>query len=112
MDQYFQLLTHKSQSLKYPPRIRFLLRDVIELRKNKWIPRNINRTEGPVPIQELTNDDELLRPTYNNRNRDNRNQNRESDHWMNKLPLNLQPGYNDMFNSLSVSSPTQLINQP
>lgn len=98
MNQYFEKLERKSHSNKYPPRIRFLIRDVIELRRNNWKPRKVARTEGPVPIQELNNDvDDIIRPSYMNRNRDYRNnQDRDSNNWMLYSSLNLNQ-FNDMF---------------
>ncbi|CAD7081376.1 unnamed protein product [Hermetia illucens] len=111
MEQYFEKMEQRSNSQKYPPRIRFMLRDVIELRKNNWIPRKVGTTEGPVPIRQIRADDEnMIRPPYINRNRDMRNNERDSDNWMNRFPLNLQSGYNDMFNSFSgVSSPSHIM---
>lgn len=88
MDQYFEKIDQRSQSTKYPPRIRFMyvftihthltvgskfvqnvivfhflslsyerLRDLIELRRNGWIPRKSAITEAPVPMQQLRPDD-------------------------------------------------------
>lgn len=108
MDQYFDRMEQYSLSnCKFPPRIRFLLRDLIELRKNNWTPRKVARVEGPAPIQELTNEDDLvLRPSFGSRGRDYRNQERNSERdWISKLGLN----FNDSFNLLSVSSPSPLI---
>lgn len=107
MDQYFDRMEQYSLSSKFPPRIRFLLRDLIELRKNNWTPRKVARVEGPAPIQELTNEDDLvLRPSFGSRGRDYRNQERNSERdWISKLGLN----FNDSFNLLSVSSPSPLI---
>lgn len=43
MDQYFEHLVHKIEgNSRYPPRIRFLLRDVVELRQSNWIPRKVS----------------------------------------------------------------------
>lgn len=68
MEQYFEKMEQRSNSQKYPPRIRFMLRDVIELRKNNWIPRKVGTTEGPVPIRQIRADDEnMIRPPYINR---------------------------------------------
>lgn len=112
MDQYFEHVERKIQTNShYPPRIRFLLRDVIELRNNNWIPRKIARTDGPVPMQDLNTDEDILRggsAAYLHRQqRDHRHNERDSNHWMSKLPLNLQStGFNDMFSSLSVTGGT------
>lgn len=111
MDQYFDRMEQYSLSSKYPPRIRFLLRDLIELRKNNWTPRKVARVEGPAPIQELTNEDDLvLRPSFGMRNRDYRNQGDRGNErdWITKLTLN-PLNFNDSFNLLSASSPTPLI---
>ncbi|XP_058465171.1 eukaryotic translation initiation factor 4 gamma 2 [Malaya genurostris] len=110
MDQYFDRMEQYSQSSKFPPRIRFLLRDLIELRKNNWTPRKVARVEGPAPIQELTNEDDLvLRPPYGSRGRDYRNSERgDQRDWISKFSLN-PLNFNDSFNLLSVSSPSPLI---
>lgn len=107
MEQYFDRMEQYSLSSRFPPRIRFLLRDLIELRKNNWTPRKVARVEGPAPIQELTNEDDLvLRPSFGSRGRDYRNQERNNERdWISKLGLN----FNDSFNLLSVSSPSSLI---
>lgn len=118
MDQYFEHVERKIQTNSYyPPRIRFLLRDVIELRNNNWIPRKIARTDGPVPMQDLNTDEDILRggsAAYLHRQqRDQRNNERDSNHWMSKLPLNLQStGFNDMFSSLSVTGGTSSLIPP
>lgn len=91
MDQYFEKMTRYSQSTKFPPRIRFMLRDLIELRRNGWVPRKVSTVEGPVPIQHLRPDDDLIRSPYVNRNRNQQNNEHDSDRWMNKMPLNLTP---------------------
>lgn len=71
MDQYFEKMDRRSKSNKFPPRIRFLLKDVIELRANQWVPRKIGgiQTEGPVPIRQIRSQDEdnLIRTPFANR---------------------------------------------
>uniref|UniRef100_U5EPX1 Eukaryotic translation initiation factor 4 gamma 2 n=1 Tax=Corethrella appendiculata TaxID=1370023 RepID=U5EPX1_9DIPT len=104
MDQYFDRMEQLSQSNMYPPRIRFLLRDVIELRKNNWKPRQVARVEGPAPIQEF--DDDIIRPSRMN---DYRNQDRgDQRDWISKFSLNFQ-NFNDSFSALGVTSPAPLI---
>ncbi|XP_055856171.1 eukaryotic translation initiation factor 4 gamma 2, partial [Episyrphus balteatus] len=110
MNLYFERLERRSISTEYPPRIRFMLKDVIELRANNWVPRKVATTEGPVPIKQIrTDDDTPIRTPYANRNRDMRNNDRDNDNWMNRFPLNLQPGFNDMFGSLSVSGSSPIM---
>lgn len=113
IDQYFDIMEHKSNSSKYPPRIRFLLRDVIELRKDGWKPRKIARVEGPVPIQDLSTDEEYIRQQRDMRTRTAMEyQSRNSDrNWMDKLPLSLQ-SMNNYGGTLSMTSSSSLISGP
>uniref|UniRef100_A0A6B2EBA2 Eukaryotic translation initiation factor 4 gamma 2 n=1 Tax=Phlebotomus kandelakii TaxID=1109342 RepID=A0A6B2EBA2_9DIPT len=103
MNQYFQGMAKKSLSAKYPPRIRFMLRDIIELRRNNWIPRKVATTEGPVPIHQLRIEEDLVRP-FGNRSRDPRND-RDGENWINRLST----GFNDMFSNLSVANTSPII---
>lgn len=112
IDQYFDIMEHKSNSSKYPPRIRFLLRDVIELRKDGWKPRKVARIEGPVPIQDLSTDEEYIRQQRDMRTRTMEYQNRNNDrNWMDKLPLSLQ-SMNNYGGTLSMTSSSSLISGP
>ena len=57
MDQYFDRLYKASMNDHMPVRIRFMLQDVIDLRRNKWQPRRIGRgPEGPRTIQQVRED--------------------------------------------------------
>ncbi|XP_063374692.1 eukaryotic translation initiation factor 4 gamma 2 [Cydia amplana] len=56
MDQYFARIETLSHSHELQPRIRFMLRDVVELRRGGWVPRAASSSEGPVPIQQLRPD--------------------------------------------------------
>ncbi|XP_047989100.1 eukaryotic translation initiation factor 4 gamma 2 isoform X1 [Leguminivora glycinivorella] len=56
MDQYFARIETLSHSRELQPRIRFMLRDVVELRRGGWVPRAATSHEGPVPIQQLRPD--------------------------------------------------------
>lgn len=56
MDQYFARIETLSGSRELQPRIRFMLRDVVELRRGGWVPRAATSHEGPVPIQQLRAD--------------------------------------------------------
>lgn len=112
IDQYFENMERKSNSSKYPPRIRFMLRDIIELRKDGWKPRKVARIEGPVPIQDLNTDEEYIRQQRDLRSRTMEYQNRNSDrNWMDKLPLSLQ-SMNNYSGTLSMTSSSSLISGP
>ncbi|CAH2062685.1 unnamed protein product, partial [Iphiclides podalirius] len=67
MDQYFARIETLSASRELAPRIRFMLRDVAELRRGGWLPRAAVSAEGPVPIHQLRPDDE---PPRRERERD------------------------------------------
>ncbi|CAO1435386.1 unnamed protein product [Diamesa hyperborea] len=109
IDQYFDIMEYKSNSSKYPARIRFLLRDVIELRKEMWKPRKILRVEGPMPIQELSTDEDIIRQQRDYRTRtmdyNRKNNDRDSNNWMSKLPIHLQ-NMQSNFGTLTMSAPT------
>lgn len=68
MDQYFARIETLSASCELAPRIRFMLRDVVELRRGGWVPRAAVSAEGPVPIHQLRDDDEP--PSRRERERD------------------------------------------
>lgn len=114
MDQYFGQMARYSQSTVFPPRIRFLLRDLMELRNNGWIPRKVTNVEGPVPMQQLRpDDDDLIRSPYINRNRNQQSNEFDTDRWMNKMSLNYSgSGPNDYNGLNSVSSISSHFAQP
>ncbi|XP_062227433.1 eukaryotic translation initiation factor 4G-like [Phragmites australis] len=54
MDFYFDLIQKLSENSTLSSRIRFMLEDVIDLRKNKW--RQRRKVEGPKKIEEVRRD--------------------------------------------------------
>ena len=58
MDQYFDRMNLLAERSDLPLRIRFMLRDVIELRRDGWVPRKATSTEGPMPINQVRNDND------------------------------------------------------
>ncbi|KAJ2950437.1 hypothetical protein O0L34_g8678 [Tuta absoluta] len=69
MDQYFARIDTLSTSRELAPRIRFMLRDVVELRRGGWVPRAAITAEGPVPIHQIRCEEEPPR-RHNDRDRD------------------------------------------
>uniref|UniRef100_A0A1Z5L6M0 Eukaryotic translation initiation factor 4 gamma 2 n=1 Tax=Ornithodoros moubata TaxID=6938 RepID=A0A1Z5L6M0_ORNMO len=53
MEQYFERMRTLASAADLPPRIRFLLQDVVELRQNGWVPRRGNSEHGPRTIQQI-----------------------------------------------------------
>lgn len=57
MDQYFERLQQVTDNEQMPTRIRFLVRDLLEIRMNKWMTRRVGKTpEGPRTIQQVRED--------------------------------------------------------
>ncbi|XP_040381953.1 eukaryotic translation initiation factor 4G isoform X2 [Oryza brachyantha] len=54
MDAYFDIMQKLSTSQQLSSRVRFMLRDSIDLRKNKWQQRR--KVEGPKKIEEVHRD--------------------------------------------------------
>ena len=54
MNQYFERIDMYSKRSELPSRIRFMLRDVIDLRNNNWRPRPFQREDNvPQPLSRL-----------------------------------------------------------
>ncbi len=57
MNQYFERLIKATNNEQMPIRIRFMIQDVIDLRRNKWQPRRIGKgPDGPRTIQQVRED--------------------------------------------------------
>ncbi|MFS8022985.1 putative MIF4G-like, type 3, initiation factor eIF-4 gamma, MA3, MIF4G-like domain superfamily [Helianthus anomalus] len=54
MDYYFDLMLKLSNNMALSSRVRFMLKDAIDLRKNKWQQRR--KVEGPKKIEEVHRD--------------------------------------------------------
>ncbi|RWW33263.1 hypothetical protein BHE74_00022097 [Ensete ventricosum] len=54
MDAYYDMITKLSTNQKLSLRVRFMLKDAIDLRKNKWQQRR--KVEGPKKIEEVHRD--------------------------------------------------------
>lgn len=57
MDQYFERMLRYSENQELPARIRFMLQDCCELRKNGWVqPRRVTVEKGPQTISQVHQD--------------------------------------------------------
>ncbi|KAK7373490.1 hypothetical protein VNO80_06900 [Phaseolus coccineus] len=54
MDAYFEMMRSLSNNMNLSSRVRFMLKDVIDLRRNKWQQRR--KVEGPKKIEEVHRD--------------------------------------------------------
>ncbi|KAL3624536.1 hypothetical protein CASFOL_031204 [Castilleja foliolosa] len=54
MDAYFDIMTQLSNNMRLSSRVRFMLKDSIDLRRNKWQQRR--KVEGPKKIEEVHRD--------------------------------------------------------
>lgn len=123
MDQYFERMTVLANSPELPPRIRFMLRDVIELRLNKWEPRKAVTTEGPMPINQIRPIDDDGRSVYVNRERRGDRVNTDRDindrpgggsNEFFRFPMKMRNEFNDVLmglSSLGTPSSTSLIHE-
>ncbi|XP_064601391.1 eukaryotic translation initiation factor 4 gamma 2-like [Liolophura sinensis] len=53
MDQYFVRIAAFACNMELPSRIRFMLQDVLELRRKKWVPRKVVSDAGPRTIAQI-----------------------------------------------------------
>ncbi|XP_046748420.1 eukaryotic translation initiation factor 4 gamma 2 isoform X1 [Diprion similis] len=95
MNQYFRRMSVLAESSDLPLRIRFMLRDVIELRRDGWVPRKATSTEGPMPINLIRNDNDDSSRGGGYHRRDDR----PSSDIFRKMR-----GLDDMLSSISLSS--------
>jgi len=72
MEQYFNRMQILAKNEELPSRIRFMLRDVIELRGDKWVPRKATNTEGPMPMNQLCEEENGQRNNFSSRDSDRR----------------------------------------
>lgn len=54
MQQYFDRLSMFVDEPELPQRIRFMIQDVIELRRDNWVSRKAVVPEGPLPLREVS----------------------------------------------------------
>ena len=66
MDQYFDRIKKLQKIKEIPQRIRFLLQDLVELRLNKWIPRQTQLDNAPKTMKELRRGTEFEELTISN----------------------------------------------
>ncbi|KAL1809199.1 hypothetical protein ACET3Z_026189 [Daucus carota] len=64
MDAYFDKMAKLSNNMKLSSRVRFMLTDLIDLRKNQWQQRR--KVEGPKKIEEVHRDAANARQTQSN----------------------------------------------
>ncbi|KAE8696831.1 Eukaryotic translation initiation factor 4G [Hibiscus syriacus] len=65
MDAYFEMMAKLANNMKLSSRVRFMLKDAIDLRKNKWQQRR--KVDGPKKIEEVHRDAAQERQTQTSR---------------------------------------------
>lgn len=105
MDQYFERMSLLADNIDLPPRIRFMLKDVIELRRDCWRPRKSAIVEGPMPIHQIrpVDDDRLNYRNRNERIQEQRDQDRSE---LFRHPMKTRSGIDTMLMGLTLSSPS------
>lgn len=104
MNQYFERMSMLAENQELQPRIRFMLKDIIDLRLDGWTPRKVAVVEGPVPIHQIkpAEDD---RPGYRNRDRNqDRDQDRSNMSELFRHPMKTRSGLDDMLIGMNLSS--------
>lgn len=104
MDQYFERMAILAENQELAPRIRFMLKDVIDLRVGRWIPRKAAVVEGPMPIHQIRPLEEE-RPGYRSRERNqDRDQDRSNDSILFRHPMKTRGGLEDVFMGLTMNN--------
>lgn len=104
MNQYFERMKMLAENQDLQPRIRFMLKDVIDLRHDGWVPRKAMVVEGPMPINQIgpVNDD---RPISFQRDRErDRDDNRSNVSELFRHPMKTRKGFDEMLISKFVFS--------
>lgn len=106
MDQYFERMQKLVENADLQPRIRFMLKDIIDLRNDGWVPRKATVVEGPVPINEIrpVEEDNLpfRRPSALDRSNDMDRNNHAGELF--RHPLKTRTGIDDMMRGFSLSA--------
>lgn len=99
MNQYFQRMMKYVENQDLQPRIRFMLKDVIDLRQDRWVPRKAMVVEGPMPINQIgpVNDDRLI-SFRRDRDKD-RDDNRSNVSELFRHPMKTRNGFDEMLMS-------------
>lgn len=103
MNQYFERMKRLAENQDLQPRIRFMLKDVIDLRNDRWVPRKAMVVEGPMPINQIgpVNDDRLI-SFRRDRERD-RDDNRSNVSELFRHPMKTRNGFDEMLMSMFIS---------
>ncbi|CAH1159435.1 unnamed protein product, partial [Phaedon cochleariae] len=112
MDQYFSRMKLLAENQDLQSRIRFMLKDVIDLRHGGWVPRKATVLEGPMPMNQIrpAEDDRPHHASYRrggdhggggrHNDRDGDRDRRGGDHRsaaeLFRHPLKTRDGINDM----------------
>lgn len=101
MDQYFERMQVLVDNADLQPRIRFMLKDVIDLRSDGWVPRIANVVEGPMPINEIRpSEDDRMSFRRNDKNNDRDTHGPQVDLFR---PLKTRGGLDDMLRGFSLA---------
>lgn len=110
MEQYFDRMKLLAANSDLQPRIRFMLKDVIDLRQDGWVPRKATVVEGPMLINQIRpaeDDRPGFRRDRNHHDRDNDRSNLSSELF--RHPMKTRTGIDDMIMSMNLSSSPNLI---
>ncbi|XP_066154239.1 eukaryotic translation initiation factor 4 gamma 2 [Euwallacea fornicatus] len=110
MEQYFDRMRSLAENVDLQPRIRFMLKDVIDLRADNWTPRKATVVEGPVPIAQIRPAESDRSGFRRDRNQHDRDSDRNQTDSLFRHPLKTRGGIDDMLAELNLTaSPAPLI---
>lgn len=107
MDQYFDRMKQLIDNGDLQPRIRFMLKDVIDLRQDGWVPRKATVVEGPMPINQIrpADDDRSgFRRDHRPAHHDHRDSDRSSLSELFRHPLKTRGGIDDMLMGMNLAT--------
>lgn len=107
MGQYFDRMKMLAEIPEFQLRIRFMLKDVIELRRDGWVPRKANSSEGPMPINQIRVD-EKIRGGFPGGGMARPNPNAGLDGLF-RNPLKTRAGLDDVLGVSNFSTPSQFL---
>ncbi|XP_074039402.1 N-acetyltransferase 1 [Leptinotarsa decemlineata] len=105
MNQYFQRMKMLTENQDLQPRIKFMLKDVIDLRNNGWVPRKATVVEGPMPINQIRPVEED-RPGYRRERNHERESERSNTSELFRYPMKTRGGIDNMLMGINLTQTT------
>ncbi|KAJ8914897.1 hypothetical protein NQ315_016050 [Exocentrus adspersus] len=106
MNQYFERMKMFAENQDLQPRIRFMLKDIIDLRQDGWVPRKATVVEGPMPINQIKPVDDDRTGYRKDRNHDRENERSSNMSELFRHPMKTRGGLDDMLMGITLTQTT------